>query len=268
MTQDIEKRIIEDYLSKTMFIKDICKKYEISSYIFNKILKKYNIEKYNPRFMYPQNQRKFPVKDDYFSYESPNMAYILGFLAADGCIRKDLNEIKITLSAVDKELLEKIKKEIGGRDIKEYTTNTGFDIVEWHCTSKKIKEDLAKYNIVPNKTYSFVFPKHLNKDYWIDFIRGYFDGDGCISTAGPHAIKWQLCSATNDVLQIIVDFFFEKYEIPKVSIQQRKKDGLYYIQYSSTSARKIYDILYYQNCLCLKRKKEKYEAIYSLNLKK
>ena len=52
MTIEKEQKIINDYNSKTMFIKDICTKYQISTYIFNKILRKNGIEKYDPHFLY------------------------------------------------------------------------------------------------------------------------------------------------------------------------------------------------------------------------
>ena len=109
----------------------------------------------------------------------------------------------------------------------------------------------------------------LSKEYWKDFIRGYFDGDGSISTAGPNAIRFQICSATEDVLKKIIDFF-EENDIPRVNIQvtYRNKNPLYYFQYSSTSTRKIYNILYYDNCLCLPRKKKKFEEVKECNLKK
>ena len=45
-------------------------------------------------------------------------------------------------------------------------------------------------------------------------------------------------------------------------------DGtLYYFQYSSVPTRQIYDILYYDNCWCLSRKREKYEQLLTRNLK-
>lgn len=36
------------------------------------------------------------------------------------------------------------------------------------------------YNIIPNKTDKLKFAKHLPKEFMKHYIRGYFDGDGCI----------------------------------------------------------------------------------------
>ena len=208
-------------------------------------------------------RRQFNLNDNYFSSENERMAYLLGFLASDGTIDKKNNRIKIGLSSVDKDFLIMIKKELGYEgDILDHQTSNGFNVSELTFTSQQIKKDLAKYNIVPNKTFTYTFPESLNKKYWIDFIRGYFDGDGSVSTAGPHAIRWQICAANKQVLEKIIDFFYEEYSIEKVSILvQMKEHPLYYFQYSTTATKKIFSILYKENCLKLPRKYFKFKEL-------
>ncbi len=208
-------------------------------------------------------RRQFNLNDNYFSSENEKMAYLLGFLASDGTIDKKNNRIKIGLSSVDKDFLIMIKKELGYEgDILDYQTSNGFNVSELTFTSQQIKKDLAKYNIVPNKTFTYTFPESLNKKYWIDFIRGYFDGDGSVSTAGPHAIRWQICAANKQVLEKIIDFFYEEYGIEKVSILvQMREHPLYYFQYSTTATKKIFSILYKENCLKLPRKYFKFKEL-------
>lgn len=208
-------------------------------------------------------RRKYEVNDNYFDTQKPNMAYILGFLAADGSVSKDSNQIKIGLSAVDVDFLEMIKREMGIKNpILTYTTNNGFEVSELRFTSQKIKQELATYNIVPRKTYSFEFPQKLEKQYYKDFIRGYFDGDGSVSTAGPSAIRFQICSNRPGVLKVIIDYFKEC-GIPPVSIlkQPRGDNTLYYFQYSTIPTKDIFNILYYPECLCLPRKYKKYKSL-------
>ena len=91
-----------------------------------------------------------------------------------------------------------------------------------------------------------------------------------MSTAGNNAIRWQLCSAAPDVLEKVVNYFYDRYKIEKPSIlTQPRKAPIYYIQYSSVPTRQIYHALYYkEDLLYLPRKKEKFEQIYSKNLKK
>lgn len=208
-------------------------------------------------------RRKYEVNDNYFDTQKPNMAYILGFLAADGSVSKSSNQIKIGLSAVDTDFLETIRQEIGVKNpILTYTTNNGFEVSELRFTSQKIKQELATYNIVPRKTYSFEFPQKLEKQYYKDFIRGYFDGDGSISTAGSAAIRFQICSNRPGVLSKIIEYF-EECGVSRVSIlkQPRGDNTLYYFQYSTLPTKKIFDILYYPGCLCLPRKYKKYKSL-------
>lgn len=191
------------------------------------------------------------------------MAYLLGFIASDGYIRLDTNEIGIGLSAVDKNQLIQFREVIGGRQISEYTTSEGFETVKWVFTSQKVKEELSKYNIVPQKTFKLQPPIKLNQKFWIDYIRGYFDGDGSVNyLASNKALRWQICSATPEILQWIIDFLYEEYNIPKVKIlEQQRKEKLYYFQYSTNATKEIYKILYTENSWFLQRKKDKFEEI-------
>lgn len=237
--------------------------YDINTVAIKKLLRDNNIHirtrNEQNRFS-PQNQRQFHVNDNYFSVQSANMVYLLGFLAADGCVYTKNNCIKIGLSSVDRNFLEQISAEIESNyPIHNYVTNKGFAVSELRFSSYQIKQDLALYNIVPKKTYSFTFPSNIEKRYIKDFIRGYFDGDGSISKAGQ-GIRWQVCSHTKDVLIHILDFFAAQ-GIRKTNIYQDKRNGLYYIQYSTNATKNIFDVLYYPQCFCLSRKYEKYKQL-------
>lgn len=193
------------------------------------------------------------VNNDYFSNQNANMAYIMGFLAADGNISKKGNRIQSQLSIKDKNHLEMIQKEIGGCEVYEYLSN-GYKSCGWHCYSAQIKNDLAKYGIIPHKTGTLKMPIVLDKQYWKDFIRGYFDGDGSIYKDGT-GFRVNITSANKEILEDINNYFVE---------HGVKSSNLYTdhnnvcIRYRSQASIDIYNILYYPNCLCLKRKKEKF----------
>lgn len=213
----------------------------------------------------PTNKRKFSLNDNFFSQESPVMAYWLGFIAADGYCRSSTNEVGIGLARADREHLEKFKKDIEAQSpIKDYTNNLGYENSKIAITSKKIREDLCKYGIIPQKTFTLQFPTNLNKKYWVDFIRGYFDGDGCISyLKNQHALRWQICGVIKDFLQQIIDFLYEEYDVPKVKVLQQTRNRnhtYYYFQYSTKATERIFDILYYDDsCRRLDRKYNKFK---------
>ena len=265
---EIEQKIIENYQSGMGLIAS-GKEFNIGYYKVGTILDKYHIKRRNKHEgiqVRNKAQRKYFCNESYFGTQSSNMAYILGFLAADGSVGKKNNEIKLTLAEKDAELLEKIKKELEYTgNIYHKTTQDGYDIATLQITCEKYKKDLAKYNIVPEKTFSFLIPENLDKRYMIDFIRGYWDGDGTICTAGAKSIRSSLCSARKETLEYIIDFLFEQYNIPKVNILVRNKPGLrplYYFQYSINATKILYKALYYtDNLLYLQRKYEKFKEL-------
>ena len=75
-------------------------------------------------------------------------------------------------------------------------------------------------------------------------------------------IRWQICAANKQVLEKIIDFFYEEYGIEKVSILvQMREHPLYYFQYSTTATKKIFSILYKENSLKLPRKYFKFKEL-------
>ncbi len=274
--EEIEQTIVDNYVNKQWGLIKSGRQFGISENTVKKILKKHNI---TPRNLHEaicitnstgERGTIYKKNENFFSVQTHEMAWLLGFLASDGNVRSNNNCIRIGLSSVDKEVLERIKKIAGIENpITEKISNRGFSYVslEWNC--KKHKEDLAKYSIVPNKTYILQPPLLLNEKYQLDYIRGYFDGDGTINLNtrkdGRKSIRWGICGASRPVLEWIVKVL-EKNDVPPVRVNIERKDPLFYtIIYSTNSSKKIYHLLYDKNPkLFLKRKKDKFEDILKL----
>ena len=193
------------------------------------------------------------VNNNYFSEQNNRMAYIMGFLAADGNVSKNGNRIQSQLSLKDKEHLEMIQSEIGGCEVYEYESN-GYKSCGWHCCSSQIKKDLAVYGIIPHKTGTLSIPKVLDKQYWKDFIRGYFDGDGTICKDGT-GFRVTITSANKEILEDINSYFEENGIKPS---NLYKDHNNICIRFRSQASIDIYNLLYYDGCLCLDRKKNKF----------
>ena len=278
LTYEQEQEIIKLYLAGNG--QAYCAKQVLgqsTGYWTKKTLEKYHIpiRDHKTANILQNKARAKHKKEDFFSIQSSDMAWLMGFIAADGTIRKDSNEIKISLALKDKEILEKIKEVLElETEVKTYQTSNGYDACTLAWTCEQHKKDLAKYNIVPAKTFVLTPPFELDKKYYIDYIRGYFDGDGSIDLIknsngrGMGNIRWQVCSATKEILKFIINTLYDQYNIPKVSIfsdnSKNRKNVLYYCQYSSTASRQIYNILYTKNSLFLKRKKDKFEEVINL----
>lgn len=141
-----------------------------------------------------QSLNPLPGRIDYFSnIDTYSKAYILGFIAADGCLTKSNNSksyyLTITLKHDDKSVLEFIKSEIQNEHrIYEIKRQSSFDKskiinhVRFTISHPQITQDLINLGIVPNKTLIMDniinnIPYHLRNA----FIIGYFDGDGSVS---------------------------------------------------------------------------------------
>lgn len=230
------------------------------------VLKKYNIPIRNFAQAAAESNKNRALKknENYFSIQSHNMAWLLGFLASDGSVSSSDNTIKIGLSAKDKDILEKIKAEVEIENkIVEYTTQDGFDCVDLHWTCAKHKQVLNEYGITPRKTFTLKPPTQLSPEYYIDYIRGYFDGDGSVNLIQGQSLRWQICSATKEILEWIVEVLYQQYNIPKVNIlcDNKRKSLYYYFQYSTNATKQIHNILYTPNSLYLARKKNHFDEI-------
>lgn len=119
----------------------------------------------------------------FFKKWTPEMAYVLGFFAADGTmIINNRGAHFIEFHITDKEVLYKIKKvlhsdhKISVRVRKNIKHKLGYRL---QIGSKKMFDDLSQLGFVPNKSLVMVFPD-VPSNLLGDFVRGYFDGDGCV----------------------------------------------------------------------------------------
>lgn len=127
------------------------------------------------------NFKKYDVNENFFSsIDTMEKSYLLGFIVADGHISKD-KKLMIGLQKADLEILEMAKKMLSSNHpIKESHDKTGFCL---NIGSSVICNDLSNMGLNNRKSYDFDVEKLLGfipNNLLNHFIRGYFDGDGCI----------------------------------------------------------------------------------------
>lgn len=191
--------------------------------------------------------------------DTEEKAYWLGFIAADGCVRKDKNCLFIELAECDKEHLVKFNNNFDNYyKIVENKREHNSAVIRIY--SHKCCEDLYKYGITPAKSLTLeinftLIPNKLQRH----FIRGYFDGDGSLYCSNPHRKsgynyeEWG-CNfiGTEQVLTFISQF------LSITSKPKKKKNHNYYtLDINGTIA--TYNIMkvLYEDCnIYLERKKE------------
>ena len=212
------------------------------------------------------NISSYKINIDFFKTQSTDLGYLLGLLSSDGCVASNENCIYIELQESDSSLLEQINAIIGNeRQIKHYTTKNNYKNCKLYFYSREIKEILGEYGIVPNKTYSkdFHFPYSLDKRYWLDYIRGYFDGDGSITYSG-NTLRFQIDSVNLPLLQHIQNFLLEEYNIKTAitkcdACDDNRTVPLYRLYNYSQAAIETLQLLYStQSELKLERKYQKF----------
>ena len=123
-----------------------------------------------------QNARKYNINQDYFKTWSHNMAYVLGLWFADGCIYGG-RMFDITLHQKDKYILKQVAKELAYEGTLYDNVDKQAARLNFSCVV--IYNDIITLGGCENKSKILTFPE-IPKEYLPDFIRGYFDGNGCV----------------------------------------------------------------------------------------
>lgn len=125
-----------------------------------------------------ENKRKYKIKNDFLdNIDTEEKAYFLGFMWADGNIRKDLSAFKISLHNQDIDILRRFGQMIFKE---EYPLYMDRQYPLLYVCSVSLAKRLNDLGCTPNKTFTATFPNCISKDLERHFIRGMFDGDGCI----------------------------------------------------------------------------------------
>jgi len=170
------KDIIGKYLNEKKTIKDIASLYGISDIVIKRVLRENSIQTRLPE----ETSRKYYFNEHYFDFvDSPEKAYFLGLLMADGY--NSNASIALVLSKKDEEIIKRFKKAVdSNKFIKSYEFD-GREYSSFCLYSKYFAGKLTELGCMSGKTFKLQFPDYLNNDLIRHFIRGYFDGDGCIS---------------------------------------------------------------------------------------
>ena len=172
------------YYDERLPIKDIAKMYHTDSNTLHDyfILNDWEIRDHRV------NSVNKDLKQDYFSsIDDPHKAYYLGLLLTDGSVRKNRKgsnrqgQIRIGLQTEDKDILDQMRSDIGVSSELIYD-NRCHGLYTLEFSSEQIFTDLSKYSVIPDKTYEVRnIPTNIPGEYLKDFLRGMYDGDGCVT---------------------------------------------------------------------------------------
>lgn len=246
------------------------------------------------REMDGQFKKVYTINENFFEIiNTEEKAYILGFFYADGCnsigeyssryiiftqLEQDVDILnKILVAMESSNILYEVIQKSNGK--KKYILN---------ICSKKLSEDLESLGATPNKSLTLTFPEAIPKNLMNHFIRGYFDGDGCIWDGKPkrmitkdktkasgfrerlvHNVKFTFTgniyfiSALQNFLMQELGFNKTKLNFSKAKDPNNNTcNEVCTMEYSGRrQIKKLYDYMYSNATIYGNRKKEKFEII-------
>ena len=195
---------------------------------------------------------------EYFNSWSNNMAYVFGFIAADGCMIDSNDNIgfQIHLAKKDLDHLKNIKNELG-YDGAIYLNNNSCKL---SICSKYLYSKMKQLGLYPRKSIDLKFP-YIPGEHLSHFVRGYFDGDGCIGNyfqKGKYKTWYSSFVGSNDFINRLRHILHDNCGIRLVNIKKITNKNAYTIHYSVKDTIKLGKWLYKDSTIYLERKHNKF----------
>ncbi len=204
------------------------------------------------------------------------MAYVLGFFAADGYITVNKRGGQFwCVDITDRKLIEQIKKEIGAdHKISIRKRHRGvYTSYRLQVGSIEMCDDLRKLGFDERKAKSLAVP-NVPSQYFSDFVRGYFDGDGHVWSGIINKER----KTSHSIIQTVFTSCSRKFlEMVNAALNDRGLNvgrvsrgvgNCYRLVYSVSDSLRLYDFMYNSRILgaglFLERKKSVFEKYMSL----
>ena len=225
---------------------------------------------------------KYVYNKDFFEkIDTEAKAYWLGFLYADGCINRIYRgekvkamDLELGLARIDENHLYKFLNDLESnievkRKTNRYKGKT-YESSRVHVCCTKMCRDLIKLGCTPQKSLDIVFPSNelVPENLIKHFIRGYFDGDGCISPSNQcNTIICNIVGTKNFLVHVCE--YLHKNEIINFIPKIYKKGNAFEVFFhGNENNKKFLSWLYDDAIVYLDRKYKKYVNYYENNEKR
>jgi len=194
------------------------------------------------------------------------MAYVLGYIAADGCISKRkraADSFTLNITSKDRQHLCDIKKVLrSDHKISRKRSDPRHTAFQLQISNQLLCRDLLDMGIVQRKTRA-LRSISVPKPFFRDFARGFFDGDGTVyiyRVNGTAQIKAGLVCASHSFLSDLNRNLCRSLGIREKSIHRMHEKGrgvpLYSVYFYVDDCEKLSKFFYGQGTsLCLRRKR-------------
>jgi hypothetical protein len=270
LTDEEKKDIAELYYKNTMTIAEMTLSLGLTARTIPQVLKEAGI---NTRIT-----NRYTLNENYFSeIDTEEKAYLLGMLYADGFVGDEKhNNIVLSLKKSDRHLLERFAEliEFTG-EIRDSKTKNGYG-EGFQCilnfSSPKMAGDLRDIGVYPGKSLTMTELPNIDESLLRHFVRGYFDGDGGISsttyveTDRRSSGRVRVYDRTNFSFTLIgTEPFLSKIQsiLPAETFfyDSKTEEMKYLCTRSESSICEIYKYLYDESSIFLHRKFDSWQEI-------
>lgn len=260
VSEEIKQQIVKDYINN-ISMRELERKYDVSRSTIAKYLEEKGVKTQKGN-----HYRTYTHDFDFFeNIDTEEKAYWLGFMFADGYIVDNSNRygedhFGMTLAIQDEEVLEKYKKSIKATNpIKKYKREDGQDQVRLLMTSQKTVDDLIFHGCYKQKTKILNPPVGVPEELVYHFIRGYFDGDGCIT----YSYKGSYAHGTVSIVSTlpVVNWVYEQIKMGSIVKDKRHDTVWIYTLGGNQQIIKFYSLLYQNATIYMERKHKKFQEL-------
>lgn len=263
------------YTVEEKSVKDLSEHFGHATQTIKKILshRGVHIRSYSEAITLSAQYRKriYDLNEEYFDKWSSEMAYVVGFINADGNIGWNESTgdyiLQFGQQADDAEILEKIKDaiEYEGK-VRFYQTKTvtekDMEVARLAIHSKRLVQGLMDIGITERKSLTKRMPS-IPDEYVFDYLRGYFDGNGTIDmryerTVIP-ALRFRLTSGSLKHLQDLQKRLLTL-GVGNGRIESYPRDNTHVLAYGNKEAHTLHQEMYFdESAILLARKKKRFD---------
>ena len=207
----------------------------------------------------PSRLNRHKVDETFFDFiDTEAKAYFLGLMFSDGSVSRNQFYVKLK----DEDILLKFRDELKC-DYPILYRESPYKSYTLQISSQSLCNALMKLGCVPNKTKVLKLTE-LRNDLYRHFIRGFFDGDGCLQLQDKkYHCRFDLTSASKIFLEQVRPLI-SAHAKTNGYLGKESKYEVWHLNYSGHQVQDILDWLYDDSNFYLQRKYTKYKLLSSL----
>ena len=197
---------------------------------------------------------KYVVNEKFFDSWSSPMAYTLGYLFADGSLENAsyLRGKYVRVSSTDRDRIETIKRLLSSEHsvVEEKAKKNRKERFVLRIGSHVLFDALIRLGVTERKSLTMKFPS-VPQNFFSDFVRGYFDGDGCVyfergSGATGKIVKRLSTIFTSGSKEFLSTLMHRLRKYSGVSVRDiyHYRENEFQLRYSTEDSLKIFSLIY------------------------